>query len=817
MNIFPIKYFEDNLIFNTSSECWAVYRMKNFNYDFKTDEKKIDLLKMLTRFLVNIGIEAKILIIPVVIDNYSDHIEKILEDSIIDKVYLSLQKYVNGLKKHLSNEENTSDYVVYIITNLTMKDTANVKNIFNSLVLEPIQLINSTFGVNKNYIGKKELENYKKLSKIYLTNQSRRFEIEEVESYEIQWLIKRAFSRGSDKKDTIYNWNPIAFEEKDGSISPFTKDIVNLSSGMIDLDVKRALRIEHTDFESWQAFIPITKIPDSMEFPGCEYIMFSQLLGFPVETCINILNTNHKKAIKKLVKKRQTIKAQIEHINKNDIVPDDLLLAMENADHLEEDLKESSSPLSDISITFCVSASSNEELEEKSKFLMDYYMDMNFGIERPRSDQGKFFMEFIPGTKRYIKDFDIPLPPITLAGGIFGAATELGDNVGMYIGKGGIQNKAVFLDLLYACQLNKPAAVYMEGAQGFGKTFNSNLLVYLHVLNGARALIIDPKADRKNWEQNLPELRGCINTIEFKSSKEDSGKLDPFLIHRNNMNEAGQLAINIITELFDIRSNSKEHIALVEAIDRVKMTNNPCMETLYHELDGFDFDDECYKSAKLLARQIKTLNKPSLAGLLYSNGTQKSLTFSNRINILMVQDLTLPGSSSMSKTDYTSEEKLGTVLMLAIANFAKNFSQMDNSIKKLVVLDESWSLIKTKQGEDLFERLARTGRSLNTSCIFIGHSSKDLTTEGIRNAIRYKFVFNLGNREEALSTLEFLGMDVNEENIELLSSDDRGLKNGECLFSDVFGRIGKLKFDVVYKHLLKAFMTTPPEKRRQIN
>jgi DNA helicase HerA-like ATPase len=163
--------------------------------------------------------------------------------------------------------------------------------------------------------------------------------------------------------------------------------------------------------------------------------------------------------------------------------------------------------------------------------------------------------------------------------------------------------------------------------------------------------------------------------------------------------------------------------------------------------------------------------------------------------------------------DYTAEEKLGTVLMLAVANFAKNFSQLDNSIKKIIVMDEAWALIKTKQGEDLFERLARTGRSLNTSCIFIGHSSKDLTTEGIRNAIRYKFVFNLGNREEALTTLEFLGMDVTEDNIELISADERGLKNGECLFSDVFGRVGKLKFDVVYNHLLDTFRTTPPERR----
>jgi hypothetical protein len=723
---------------------------------------------------------------------------------------------MKGLKKHLSTKADTSEYVVYIMVNLTKDEESDLNDLYTSLVVEPIQALNRFFGTNNNYIRRKDIEKFKRKSETYRINQSRRFELEEVDSDEIQWLIKRSFKRGLHEKDNLYDWNPVAFQKNDDFIEPYTEDIVSICGGMIDLDQKRALKIEHTDNESWQTFIPLSKIPDSIEFPGCEYIMYSQLLDFPVEICINIHNTNHRKAIKKLDRKRQSIKAQIEHVNKCDIVPDELIWAVENVNNLESDLKETSAPLSNIAVTFCISGNSKEEMENRAKSLEDYYKDMNFGIERPRSDQGKLFMEFIPGTGKYIRDFDIPLPPITLAGGVFGITTELGDSKGMYIGKGGIQEKAVFLDLLYACQLNKPAAVFMEGAQGFGKTFNSNLLVYLHVLNGARALILDPKGDRKNWKIKLPELKNSISTIEFKSTREDMGKLDPFLIHRDNMNEAGQLAVNVITELFDIKANSKEHIALNEAVDRVKINENPCMESLYFELTKFDEEDECFKNAKLLARQIKTLNKPGLSGLLYSNGKQQSLSFNKRINILMIQDLTLPGSTNISKSDYTTEEKLGTVLMLAIANFAKNFSQMDNSIKKITVMDEAWALMKTKQGEDLFERLARTGRSLNTSCIFIGHSSRDLTTEGIRNAIRYKFVFNLGNREEAKSTLEFLGMELNEENIELLSSDERGLKNGECLFSDVYGRIGILRFDVVYSHLLEAFKTTPPEKRRQI-
>jgi hypothetical protein len=360
--------------------------------------------------------------------------------------------------------------------------------------------------------------------------------------------------------------------------------------------------------------------------------------------------------------------------------------------------------------------------------------------------------------------------------------------------------------------MNRPAAALVVGAQGYGKTFNTNLLVYNHVLHfEARAFIIDPKGDRKDWDRKLPEIADYINIVEFKADKEDYGKLDPFIIYKDNMGEAGELAINIITELFNINTEGSTYLALQDAVDKVKQSERPCMEELVNSLRNCNENDSVKEEAILLSRKIANLNKGGLANLLYSEGNIKALDFDKKINIVMIQNLKLP--SAVAKADYSSEEKLGTVLMLAVANFAKKFAQIDNSIKKIIVMDEAWALARTKQGEDLFERLARTGRSLNTSVIFIGHSSQDLLSEGIRNSIRYKFVFNVVNREEAIRTLEFLNMDIIEENIALLSSDERGLENGECLFSDAYGRIGILKFDAVDSRLVEAFMTTPPEFR----
>lgn len=827
MNVFPIKYFEENLIFNTSGECWAIYKMKSFNYDYMKNEKKINEIKKLSRFIMSLGYEARIIIIPIK-NNNKEHIEGLKERlNKKDSLYKATSIYLNNIKEYLQNLENSIEYFVYICTNLTKKDieVEGIQGVFNSVLKEPMQVIQDWFGVSDEGILKRKLDFYKTKS-TELRSRITKFELIDIGEKEIQWILKRMNFRGIQDEMKLFNYSPKdnaqqEFFNNTEIITPNQGEIINLTTpGMIELKHKRLLKVEHSDgSESWQTFLPMTVIPDNMDFPGCEYIYLSQTFNFPVETVISLTNVENKKAIRNLDKRRREVKGQIEHVGKYDVIPDELVEAMDEADDLESYLKKEMATLVKASITFCISGKTREEVEENAHTFINTYKDNNFCVERPRSDQAKLFMEFWPGVGKYTRDFDLQLTPLVLAAGVFGAVTNIGDNKGFYIGKGGLQNKAVFLDLLYACQLNKPPAAFIAGAQGYGKTFSSNLLVYLHVLNGAKAFIIDPKGDRKDWEKNIPELKEYIEVIEFKAQKADQGKLDPFIIHRNNMDEAGQLAEDIIMEYFGYKRDSLEYTIISEAIKKVKVHKMACMETLYKELKNFEQTEEREEMrliAMKVSRQLKTLDSPSLQGLLYSHdGLNKGLDFKNRVNILMIQNLKLPGRGVTRKEDYTADERLGTVLMLAIANFAFNFSQSNNAIKKLVVMDESWALMKTAKGRDLFEKLARMGRSLNTACVFIGHSSKDIIyDEGIRNAIRYKFIFNLNNQEEAIDTLNFLNMDVNTENIELVSSDN-GLRNGECLFSDVTGRIGRLKFDAVYEHLVKAFTTTPPENMEE--
>ena len=71
------------------------------------------------------------------------------------------------------------------------------------------------------------------------------------------------------------------------------------------------------------------------------------------------------------------------------------------------------------------------------------------------------------------------------------------------------------------------------GSLGGGKSFCNNLLVYYAVLFGGQAVILDPKAERGNWKETLPEIAHEINIVNLTSDKDNAGLLDPFVIMKN--------------------------------------------------------------------------------------------------------------------------------------------------------------------------------------------------------------------------------------------------------------------------------------------
>ena len=813
---FPIKYYEDNLIINKKTkDCWAVFKAIGFNYDYLSEDRKVMLLNRLSRFMANIGREAKILIIPVAQDvklHYKGLISKIPKDNPLHEF---AKVHAEGTEAYLSQkidyDGRCNDSEVYVVVKLSRGK--ELREILDDIIKRPMKAIEELFEVEYKELLFSELKAFTEASDAYFREQGKRLRLEKTSAETTQWLIKRMLRRGIRESVPLRRkkngeiWTPgkdIVLKDGQKAIRPHEKDVLTLTESIVE-PTRNNVKITSSDGKvSFQTFLTMAHIPDGLLFPGSEWLLLLQDIPIPTEVCVHIETIEHKESIKKISGKKREIKSQIEHVSENDDVPEELFFAKENADALEAELKPSRDPILKVSVSICIAAEDEKLLEADVKTIRDWYGDQNFVIEKPMTDQFKLFMEFIPGSSRFVNDYVLPLPPRTVAGSMFAATRILGDSEGPFIGTTGTLEKMVFLFLARACQLNRSASAAFLGTLGGGKSFNANLLVYLTVLYGGKALIIDPKGERSNWKADLPELAEHMSISTLSAGDEDAGKLDPFLIYKNNLEEAGELALNVICEIYGYNSRDDEYEAVKEAVKITKQHETPCMSVLADALINFPENDEYQMIGKKLGRKIKNLKEVGMAKLLFGTSREKGLSFDNLLNIIQIQNIQMP-SPETPKADYTQEELISTVLMLPIGAFAKTFALSDRSIFKIVEFDESWALNSTQMGIKLFNFLARMGRSLNAGCIFIGHSVNDLKGEGIKEALTYKFCFKATNNEEIKRVLDFLDLEITDDNMEAV----KGLGNGECLFQDLDGRVGKLKFEAVYGHLIKAFDTRP--------
>lgn len=196
--------------------------------------------------------------------------------------------------------------------------------------------------------------------------------------------------------------------------------------------------------------------------------------------------------------------------------------------------------------------------------------------------------------------------------------------------------------------------------------------------------------------------------------------------------------------------------------------------------------------------------------MIFSNGyVEQSISLEKQLNIIQVADLVLPDKET-SFEEYTTMELLSVAMLIVISTFALDFIHTDRSIFKIVDLDEAWSFLQVAQGKTLSMKLVRAGRAMNAGVYFVTQNTDDLLDEKLKNNLGLKFAFRSTDLNEIKKTLAFFGVDPEDENNQKRLRD---LENGQCLISDLYGRVGVIQFHPVFEELLHAFDTRPPVRK----
>ena len=811
--MFPIKYIDNNLVWNKDNEVFAYYELIPYNYSFLSPEQKY-LVHDSFRQLIAQSREGKI------------HALQIATESSIRSIQEQSKKLVTGKLREVAIQkiddqtealvsmigDNQVDYRFFLGFKLMVtEDEVNLKNIKKSVFLTFREFLNEVRHTLMNdfvSMSNDEINRYAKMEKLLENKISRRFKIRRLEAKDFAYLMEHLYGRDGIAYEDYEYPLPKRKLKRETLIKYY--DLIRPTRCVVE-ESQRYLRLEHEDSESYVSYFTVNAIVGELDFPSSEIFYFQQQqFTFPVDTSMNVEIVGNKKALTTVRNKKKELKDLDNHAYQaGNETSSNVAEALDSVDELETDLDQSKESMYKLSYVIRVSAPDLDELKRRCDEVKDFYDDLNVKLVRPAGDMMGLHGEFLPASKRYINDYIQYVKSDFLAGLGFGATQMLGENTGIYIGYSVDTGRNVYLQPSLASQgvkgtVTNALASAFVGSLGGGKSFCNNLLVYYSVLFGGQAVILDPKSERGNWKETLPEIAEEINIVNITSDSSNQGLLDPYVIMKD-VKDAESLAIDILTFLTGISSRDGEKFPVLrKAVRTVSQNQNHGLLQVIEELRKEDT-----AVSRNIADHIESFTDYDFAQLLFSDGSvDNAISLDNQLNIIQVADLVLPDKDTTFE-EYTTIELLSVSILIVISTFALDFIHSDRSIFKIVDLDEAWAFLNVAQGETLSNKLVRAGRAMNAGVYFVTQSSGDVSKESLKNNIGLKFAFRSTDTNEIKQTLEFFGLDSEDENNQKRLRD---LENGQCLMQDLYGRVGVVQIHPVFVELLHAFDTRPPIK-----
>ena len=815
--MFPIKYIDNNLVWNKDNEVFAYYELIPYNYSFLSAEQKF-IVHDSFRQLIAQSREGKIHALQIAtessIRSMQEQSKKLVTGKLKEVAYQKIDEQTEALVSMIG--DNQVDYRFFLGFKLMVtEEQLNLKNIKKSAWLtftEFLHEVNHTLMNDFVSMPNDEINRYMKMEKLLENKISRRFKVRRLEINDFGYLMEHLYGRDGIAYEDYEYQLPKKKLNKETLIKYY--DLIRPTRCVIE-ESQRYLRLEHENKESYVSYFTVNAIVGELDFPSSEIFYFQQQqFTFPVDTSMNVEIVENRKALTTVRNKKKELKDLDNHAYQaGSETSSNVVDALDSVDELETDLDQTKESMYKLSYVIRVSAPDLDELKRRCDEVKDFYDDLNVKLVRPAGDMLGLHSEFLPASKRYINDYVQYVKSDFLAGLGFGATQQLGENTGIYMGYSVDTGRNVYLQPSLASQgvkgtVTNALASAFVGSLGGGKSFCNNLLVYYAVLFGGQALLLDPKSERGNWKETLPEIAHEINIVNLTSDKGNAGLLDPFVIMKN-VKDAESLAIDILTFLTGISSRDGEKFPVLrKAVRSVTQSDS---RGLLHVIDELRREDT--PISRNIADHIDSFTDYDFAHLLFSDGTvENAISLDNQLNIIQVADLVLPDKDTTFE-EYTTIELLSVSMLIVISTFALDFIHSDRSIFKIVDLDEAWAFLNVAQGETLSNKLVRAGRAMQAGVYFVTQSSGDVSKESLKNNIGLKFAFRSTDLGEIKQTLEFFGIDKDDENNQKRLRD---LENGQCLLQDLYGRVGVVQIHPVFEELLHAFDTRPPVQRNEV-
>ena len=314
--MFPIKYIDNNLVWNKDNEVFAYYELIPYNYSFLSAEQKF-IVHDSFRQLIAQSREGKI------------HALQIATESSIRSMQEQSKKLVTGKLKEVACQkideqtealvsmigDNQVDYRFFLGFKLMVtEEQLNLKNIKKSVWLtftEFLHEVNHTLMNDFVSMPNDEINRYMKMEKLLENKISRRFKVRRLEINDFGYLMEHLYGRDGIAYEDYEYQLPKKKLNKETLIKYY--DLIRPTRCAIE-ESQRYLRLEHEDKESYVSYFTVNAIVGELDFPSSEIFYFQQQqFTFPVDTSMNVEIVENRKALTTVRNKKKELKDLDNH------------------------------------------------------------------------------------------------------------------------------------------------------------------------------------------------------------------------------------------------------------------------------------------------------------------------------------------------------------------------------------------------------------------------------------------------------------------------------------------------------------------------
>ncbi|MBK0036050.1 MULTISPECIES: ATP-binding protein [unclassified Enterococcus] len=608
--------------------------------------------------------------------------------------------------------------------------------------------------------------------------------------------------------------------------------IFELSDSILD-PTERAgfIKLRNFDGDSYVSFLPIAEFP--VNFANNHLFSLAQEMKFPCELHVkaHFEQANGISGLKsKASGKNRKFKVNTkEAVQDGDNVRKSLVQNRAVLQIMQDDL-EVGTPILRWFACFVVYGKTLEECKRHGDTLKQLLGVRNIKVFRPLSDQLELFYKLLQGEsvnnyKKWIQYSN----SYGLSEMLFGVTNMIGNNSGWYIGRVDDtksskdrsvslygSRKIVLLNPLATNQNIKNSVtasphITITGQTGKGKSYLIKLLFYYLSFLKLKILYIDPKKELRRWfervihdpimQKKYPMFIEHLKSFHYvtldASKKENWGTLDPIVFLKGM--EAKETAESMIFQLYDTRDKDHIKLAIIRAIREVILQRERGEKVGLLNVIQLLIESK-QPDIAAAGELLSELIEDSILRLGFSWGKNDGVSLERRVTILEISGLELPKETDDPEY-YSDVERKSICLMLPLGKFCEMFGASNPEEFTVEIFDEAWIFSVAKGGKRVLKSIKRVGRSMSNMCVLVTQSIFDVSDE--ENKGQDGVIFAFDEASERKEILEHMQIEDTEGNRKWLES----MLQGQCLFKDIYGRVGKITVHCLFEEMDKASET----------